>query len=102
MTHSIKQPGCAYGAPGELVRLAVIVLVILRFSITVHSHDIREHSARPVVLVRIEEDTEALEFVDRAEDVTGGRALLGEPHSEAVAEKVALAMNLELDQDLIA
>jgi hypothetical protein len=37
-----------------------------------------------------------------AENVSWLRALLGEPHGEAVAIKVPLAVDLELESDLLA
>lgn len=88
--------------PGNLIRLAVIVLVIRRLPIAAHSHDIGKDGAGPVVLVRIEEDAETLEVVCGTEDRSGGSALLGEPHGHAVAVEVALAVDLELDQNLVS
>jgi hypothetical protein len=85
-----------YRATGKLVCLAVVVLVVCSLPVTIHSHDVGKHCAGAVVLVCIEEDTEALELVGRTEDVALGGALLGEPHCEAVAIQVALAANLEL------
>lgn len=60
---SSEAVGMTYRAAGHLVGLAVVVLVIRRVSVAVHSHDIGEHGAGAVVLVRVEEDAEALELV---------------------------------------
>ena len=90
----------AYRAAGDLVRLAVVVLVVGRLAVAVHGHDVGEDGARAVVLVRVDEDAQALELVGMAKDRPWLRALLGEPHGEAVAVEVALAMDLELDGDL--
>jgi hypothetical protein len=92
----------AYRAASDLVRLAVVVLIIHGRPIAVHSHDVGEHGAWAVVLIRVEEETEPLELVCVAEDVARLRALLGEPHGKAVAIEVALATDLELKFDLLA
>ena len=92
--------GGSYRAPSELVCLAVVVLVIRCLSITVHSHDVGEYGAWTIVLVCIKEHAEAFEVVGRAKDIARGRALLGEPHGKAVAVEVALAGDLEIDEDL--
>jgi hypothetical protein len=89
-------------ASSEFVRLAVVVLIIRRVAVTLHSHNVRKHSAWAVVLVGIEEEAEALELVCVTEDVSWLRALLGEPHCEAVAVEVALSVDLELESDLLA
>jgi hypothetical protein len=91
-----------YGAAGNLVGLAVVVLVVGRVSIPIHSHDVGKHGAGAVVLVCVEEEAEALELVSMAKDVSWLGALLGEPHGEAVAVEVALAVDLELECDLLA
>lgn len=91
-----------YRASSKLICLSVIVLVIWRLSITVHSHDVGKHRAGPVILIRIEEDAEAFEVVLRSEDWAGCCALLGEPHCETVAVEVALAGDLEFHHDLVA
>lgn len=92
----------SYRASSNLVRLAVVVLVIRCLSIAIHGHDVWEHRARAVVLVRIDEDAEALKLVGVAKYRPRLRALLGEPHGEAVAVEVALAMDLEFNRDLLA
>ena len=94
--------GWAYRASSKFVRLAVVVLVIGRVAVAVHGHDVGEHGARAVVLVRIDEQTEALELVGVAKDRPRLRALLGEPHGKAIAVEVALAVDLEFDNDLLA
>jgi hypothetical protein len=91
-----------YGAAGDFVCLAVIVLIIGGLSVATHSHDVGEHGAGAVVLVCVEEDTKTLEFVRVAEDVAWLRALLGEPHGEAVAIEIPLAMDLKLEKNLLA
>ena len=92
----------SYRAPGDLVRLAVVVLVIGRVAVTAHGHDVGEHSTRAVVLVRVDEEPETLELVGVAKDRPRLRALLGEPHGKAIAVEVALAVDLEFDNDLLA
>ena len=91
-----------YRAPSNLVGLAIVVLVVSRVSIAAHGHDIGEDSARAVVLVGIEEDAESLELVSVTENRARLSTLFGEPHGEAVAVEVALSMNLEVDNDLLA
>jgi hypothetical protein len=77
-----------------------VCLVVGSLSVTHHSHDVGERHARAVVLVGVDEDSETLESVSRAEDRALGGALLGEPHSEAIAVQVALAVDLEFQLDL--
>ena len=90
-----------YRATSDLIGLAVVVLVVWRVSITVHGHDVWEHGTGAVVLVGIEEETEALELVGMAEDVSWLRALLGEPHGKAITIEVSLSVDLELECDLL-
>jgi hypothetical protein len=92
----------AYRATSDFVRLAVVVLIIHGRPIAIHSHDIGENSSWSVVLIRVEEETESLELVGVAKDIARLCALLGEPHGEAVAIEIALAMDLELEFDLLA
>jgi hypothetical protein len=102
---SLSQPNnisSIYRASSDLISLAVVVLVVWCVSITVHSHDVGEYGAGTVVLVGIEEEAETLELVRMAEDVSWLCALLCEPHGEAVTVKVALAVDLELEYDLLA
>jgi hypothetical protein len=94
--------GCSHRASSKLVGLAVIVLVVCRVSITVHSHDIGEHGAWAVVLVGVEEETETFKLVGVTKDISWLRALLGEPHGKAVAVEISLSMDLELKHDLLA
>jgi hypothetical protein len=91
-----------YRASSDLVGLAVVVLVVGSLAVAVHGHDVREDSAWTVVLVRVNEDTEALKVVGVAKDGPRLCALLGEPHGEAVAVEVALAMDLEFNRNLLA
>ena len=74
-----------YGASSDLISLAVIVLIIGGLSVAAHGHDVGEYGAGSVVLVCVEEDTEALELVRVAKDIAWLCALLGEPHGEAIA-----------------
>ena len=89
----------ARGAAGELVGFAVVALVVLCLAVADHGHDVREHHARPVVLVRVEEDAEAFELVSHAEHGAFFRAGLCHPDRHAVAEQSARAMDLELELD---
>jgi hypothetical protein len=91
-----------YRASSDLVRLTIIVLVVCRVTVTVHSHDVREYGAWSVVLVRVEEETKTLEFVRVAKDIAWLASLLGEPHGKAISIQIALAANLELEFDLLA
>ena len=91
-----------YRAARNFVGLAIVVLVVLGLAVTVHGHDVREHCAGAVVLVGVDEDTEALEVVGVAKDRSWLRALLGEPYGEAIAVEIALAMDLEFDRNLLA
>jgi hypothetical protein len=91
-----------YRASRGLVRLAVVVLVIHRVAVALHSHDVGKHGTGAVVLIRVEEEAETLELVCVTEYVSWLRALLGEPHGEAVAVEIALSVDLELECDLLA
>lgn len=95
-------PGSTYGASSDLIGLAVVVFVVGRVSISVHGHDVGEHGTGAVVLVCVEEEAEALKLVCMTEDVSWLRALLGEPHGEAIAVEIALTVDLELECDLLA
>jgi hypothetical protein len=91
-----------YRASSDLVGLAVVVLVVRRVSIAIHGHDIGEDGSRTVVLVGIEEDAESLKLVSVTENRARLCTLLGEPHGEAIAVEVALSVDLEVDNDLLA
>lgn len=90
----------AYRASSQFVGLAVITLVVNSLAVAEHSHNIREHSARSVVLVRVEEDTQTLEFILHAKDVALLSPVLGHPHGEAIAEEVAVPVDAELELNL--
>lgn len=92
----------SYGASCDLIRLAIVVLVVRRVAVAVHSHNVGEHGTRTVVLVRIDKDTETLELIGVAKDRSRLCTLLGEPHGKAVAVKVTLTMDLEFDNNLLA
>jgi hypothetical protein len=92
----------AYRAAGDFVRFAVVVLIIRRRSVAVHGHDVGEHGAWPIVLIRVEKQSETLELVGVSEYVARLRALLGEPHGEAIAIEVSLTRNFELEFNLLA
>lgn len=94
--------GTAYRTSSDLIGLAVIVLIIGGLSVAAHGHDVGEHGAWAVVLVCVEEETEALELVRVAEDVAWLGALLGEPHGKTVTVEVALAGDFELEYNLLA
>jgi hypothetical protein len=84
----------------EFVGLAVVGLVIGSVAITQHSHDIRKHNTRSVILVRIEKDTQTLEFVLVAKHGTLLCSVGGHPHGEPITEKVALAIDVEFNLNL--
>ena len=92
----------AYRAASDFIRLAVVVLIIRGVAVAIHGHNVGEHGAWSVVLIRVEEETESLELVRVTKNVAWLRSLLGEPHREAVAIEVPLTMNLELEQNLLA
>lgn len=87
----------AGGASSDFVGLAIIALVVGCFSVSVHGHDVGEHGARTIVLIGVKEDTQTLKVVGVTEDISWLCALFGEPHGKAIAEQVALSMDLELD-----
>ena len=92
-------PDAASRAAGELLVLAIRVLVVRGPAVAHHGHDVGEDDAGPVVLVRVEEDAEALESVLVAENGSFPPALLGEPHGESIAVQLVLSVDLELDLD---
>lgn len=84
----------------QLVVLPIMRLIVRGLAVAHHGHDIWERSPRTVVLVRVEEDSQALEFVRRTKDRARGCALLGEPQGKAISVQVAGAMDLEFNLDL--
>jgi hypothetical protein len=89
----------ARGAAGELVRFAVVALVVFGLAVADHGHDVGKDHAGPVVLVGVEEDAEAFELVFHAEHGAFFRAGLCHPDRHAVAEEGARAMDLEFELD---
>ena len=87
-------------APGKFGLFSVRVFVIRRLAVAHHGHDEGEHHTRAVVLVRVEKDAEPLKLVGSAEYGSKLCTVLGEPHGEAVAVELVLAVDLELDLDL--
>lgn len=87
-------------AARQLRVLAVVVLVVELGAVAVHRHDVREHHARSVVLVRVDKHAQAVKLVAAAKDGPHLAALARDPHGEAVAKQLVLARNLELDLDL--
>lgn len=75
-------------------------LVIVRLSITHHSHDKRKRGTGAVVLVRVEEYTETLEVICRAKDRALHCALLSEPQGESIAVQVTVSMDFEFEFNL--
>lgn len=92
----------AYRATSGFVGLPIIVLVIRSVSVTIHSHDPGKHGAWTVVLVCVEEDTQALKLVYRTKNRSFSCALFREPHGESISVKTALAGDLELNNDLLS
>lgn len=84
-------------ATSQLRLLAIVVLVVARLSVSVHGHDVGEDNARSVVLVCVDKDAQAFEFIRMAKDGTDLASLLGDPHGEAIAVELILAVNLEFD-----
>lgn len=95
-----RSEDCTYGATSQLVGLSVVRLVVRGLSVAHHGHNVGEGGSGAVVLVGVEEDTQALEVIRRAEDRTLGGALFGEPHGKPIAVQVAVAVDFELDLDL--
>lgn len=87
-------------ATRQLVRLAIIGLVVVCLAVADHGHNVREDHAGPVVLVRVEEDAETLELVHATEYRPDLATILRHPKCETVAIEIALPANLELDFDL--
>lgn len=94
---SVSDAACR--AARELLLLAVRILIVGSLSVAHHGHHVGENRARAVVLVRIYENAKALKVVDAAKNWSRLRACLGDPHGEAVAEELVLAVNLEFDFD---
>ncbi|KAI6755059.1 hypothetical protein HG531_004165 [Fusarium graminearum] len=78
-------------AASELSVLSVVGLVVRGLAITIHGHNIGEDDTGTVVLVGINEDSEALEVVGSAKDSSLLRTLAGNPHSKTVAIELVLA-----------
>jgi hypothetical protein len=77
-----------------------MALVIGSVAITKHSHNIREHNTRSVVLVRVEKDTQSLEFILVSKHRTLLCSVGCHPHGKTVTEEVALAIDVEFNLDL--
>lgn len=92
-------PDTAGRAAGQLLVLAIRVLVVRGPAVAHHGHDVGEDDAGPVVLVRVEEDAETLESVLVAENRSFPPALLREPHGKSIAVERVLSVDLELDLD---
>jgi hypothetical protein len=90
----------AYRAASKLIRLAVILFVIGSLTIAHHGHNVWEHNAWTIVLVRINKDTEPFEFIHGSEDWTSLRALFREPESHAIAVECLGAADFEFYFDL--
>ena len=89
-----------YRATSQLILLAVMSFVVSCLPVAYHGHDIGEYCPWPGVLVGIEEYTQPLEAVCRAEHGPGCGTLLGEPHSHAICMQVTCSMDFELHLDL--
>lgn len=86
-------------AAGQLRLLAIVVLVVARLSVSKHGHDIGEDNTRSVVLVCVDKDAQAFEFIRMAKDGTELASLLRDPHGEAIAVELVLAVDLEFNLD---
>ncbi len=95
-----RVPDAPGRAAGKLGALAIRVLVIRCLAIADHGHDVGEDNTRPVVLVRVEEDAEALKLVGAAKYGADFPALFCDPHGEAVAIELVLSMDLEFHLNL--
>jgi len=94
-----RVPDTASRATCKFGVLSVRVLVVRGLAVADHGHDVGEHHAGPIVLISIEEDAEALEFVGATENGALLSALFGDPHGEAVAVESVFAMDLEFHLD---
>jgi hypothetical protein len=90
-----------YGASSQFIGLAIVCLVVAGFAVAHHGHDVGEGCARAVVLVCVEENSQTLKVIRRAKNGALCRALLGEPHGEAIAVQVSLSVDLEFKFDLL-
>ena len=89
-----------YRAACKLVFLAVVRLVVICFTITYHSHDIREDRTRTIVLVRVEEDPQTFELVFESEHRPFCSSLFREPHGETIAIEIPISCDFELEFNL--
>ena len=78
-----------------------MVFVVGHGSVSHHGHYVGEYDTGSLVLVCIDEDTEAFELVGGAEDRARGSALFGKPDGHAIAMEVALAVDLEFHFNLL-
>lgn len=90
-------------APGratcQLRLLAIVVLVVARLSVSKHGHDVGEDNTGSVVLVRVDKDAQAFEFVRVPKDGAHLASLLRNPHGEAIAVELILSVDLEFNLD---
>ena len=90
-----------YRTSSDLVRLAVIVFVVCRLTISVHGHYVGEHRARAVILIRVEENAETFKLVYMTKDVPRLGSLLSDPHGETITVEIALAVDVEFELNLL-
>lgn len=94
-----RVPDSPGAAARELGALSVMIMVVTGLAVSQHGRDVGEHNSRTVVLIGVEEDSKTLEFVNRAENGTGKGALLRDPHGEAVAVEMVVAVDFEFPFD---
>lgn len=74
-----------YRASSQLLVLPIRILVIRCLPVSNHSHHVWEDSAWTVVFVSVDEDAQALEFVNVPKHIALLCALLGDPHCHSIA-----------------
>lgn len=91
-----KAPG---RATSQLRLLAVVVLVVARLSVAKHGHDVGEDNTGSVVLVCVDKDAQPFKLIRVPKDGTDLASLLRDPHGEAIAVELVLAVDLEFNLD---
>ena len=97
---SEREEGNTYRTASKFIGLAIMSLIIRRMSIPQHSHHIRKHHSRAIILVRVKENTQPLKFILVAKHGALLGAIGGHPHGEYIAKEVSLAIDVELDFNL--
>lgn len=89
-----------YRTARQLVIFSVMILVIRDRRISQHGHHIGKYNARPLILVRINKDTQALEIIRESKHFSGCGTFFRDPNSHAVPVETTPAMNFERNLNL--